>query len=188
MRSAGGSVAVSFPPLEPLAWSNWRAFRMGLPELGVFEFGLYSDAWPLSEVITGLGPMQILNPVAGGRHEEARMAIVVRMGFTGRCRPSGVRGLSRDTSVTWRSTREKKLHRCSRLPSVSAVGRVASFESFDHAKTCVAGPLALTIGQSNCRSLGGSTDPSYQPCPQQLLGGVQCICRTLLRFLSVTRT
>lgn len=52
-------------PLEgPLSWTNWRAMRGGALTSGAVEFPLYSDAWMIGEVTTGLGPYQFLNPVA----------------------------------------------------------------------------------------------------------------------------
>lgn len=70
---------IQLPPLEPLGWSHWRAALLGLPEAGAFEFGCYTDVWVTGEVATGLGPLQLLNPVSSVMGDGgAAMSIVAR--------------------------------------------------------------------------------------------------------------
>src|SRR3954470_23020929 len=52
------------PKLEPLGWSNWREALRGRPILTTYEFAYYTDAYPIGEAISDLGPLQLLNTVA----------------------------------------------------------------------------------------------------------------------------
>jgi hypothetical protein len=68
------------PLVGPPSWANWRAMCEGAPTSGAVEVPLYSDAWTIGEVTTGLGPYQFFNTVAVHHgHGIVRTAVVVRL-------------------------------------------------------------------------------------------------------------
>src|SRR5216684_8459583 len=66
-------------PIGTVAYDNWRAYKDGAPQLGAFEFQLYTDARLTGEVTTGLGPYAFINlvPMLEGRGE-VRAAFVLQ--------------------------------------------------------------------------------------------------------------
>jgi hypothetical protein len=52
------------PLAGPPSWANWRAMYEGVPTSGVVEVPLYSDAWTIGELTTGLSPYEFFSTVA----------------------------------------------------------------------------------------------------------------------------
>ncbi|HEV8697684.1 MAG TPA: hypothetical protein VGQ89_08325 [Candidatus Limnocylindrales bacterium] len=63
----------------PLVWENWKAEERGEPSREAWEFAFYTDAHPIGEVTTGLGPYQLLLGLTGGKDDASDPAIVLRM-------------------------------------------------------------------------------------------------------------
>ena len=63
----------------PASYQNWKAQQRGEEATGAYEVPLYSDARITSEIRDGLGPYQLLNPVAPPRDRQARAAVYVRV-------------------------------------------------------------------------------------------------------------
>ena len=62
----------------PLVWENWNAQLRGEPSREAWEFALYTDAHPTGEVVTALGPYQLLLGLSF-RKGASDPAIVLRM-------------------------------------------------------------------------------------------------------------
>lgn len=63
----------------PAIYENWKAQQTGRDAESAYEVPLYSDAHITSEIRDGLGPYQLLNPVALPANGEARAAVYARV-------------------------------------------------------------------------------------------------------------
>jgi hypothetical protein len=71
----GGSTGAAH---GPLAYINWRAQLNSRPSAATYEYPLFTDAYITGAVDEGLGPYQLLNPIASRPDNSLRPAIVLR--------------------------------------------------------------------------------------------------------------
>ena len=62
-------------------YENWRRMRDGAPADGAFEFPIVSDAQIVSDLRSGFGPYQLLNPVSATSDAPFTSAVIVRVDY-----------------------------------------------------------------------------------------------------------